>query len=191
LARLPGPKKQGSVSVEEVLARRRSERSFARRALDREQISQLLWAAQGATQGRLRTAPSAGALYPLEIYLVTSEGIHHYLPQSHELERISDGDILSQLARAALDQGYVREAPVSVVIAAVYQRTERRYGERAARYVWMEAGHVAQNIHLQAVAMGLGSVPVGAFDDRQVHRVMSLPEDQMPLYIIPVGYAAE
>jgi SagB-type dehydrogenase family enzyme len=170
---------------------RRSERSFVRRTLDREQISQLLWAAQGVTRRGLRTAPSAGALYPLEIYLVTSEGIHHYLPQSHELERIVEGEILSQLARAALDQGCVGEAPVSIVIAAVYQRTERRYGERAARYVWIEAGHVAQNIHLQAVAMGLGSVPIGAFDDRQVHRVLSLPEDQLPLYIIPVGYTAE
>lgn len=173
------------------MASRRSERRFLRRTLDREQISQLLWAAQGATRRGLRTAPSAGALYPLEIYLVTSEGIHHYLPQSHELERIVEGEILSQLARAALDQGFVGEAPANIVIAAVYQRTERRYGDRAPRYVWIEAGHVAQNIHLQAVAMGLGSVPVGAFDDRQVHRVLSLPEDQMPLYIIPVGYATE
>lgn len=173
------------------MASRRSERRFLRRTLDREQISQLLWAAQGATRRGLRTAPSAGAVYPLEIYLVTSEGIHHYLPQSHELERFVEGEILSQLARAALDQGFVGEAPANIVIAAVYQRTERRYGDRAPRYVWIEAGHVAQNIHLQAVAMGLGSVPVGAFDDRQVHRVLSLPEDQMPLYIIPVGYATE
>jgi SagB-type dehydrogenase family enzyme len=191
LARLPEPKKQGSVSLEEALAGRRSERSFVRRTLDREQISQLLWAAQGVTRRGLRTAPSAGALYPLEVYLVSGEGIYRHLPRSHELERIAEGDILPQLARAALDQGCIREAPVSIVIAAVYQRTERRYGDRAARYVWIEAGHVAQNIHLQAVAMGLGSVPVGAFDDRQVHRVLSLPEDQMPLYIIPVGYTAE
>jgi len=191
LAVLPGPKKRGALSLEEALARRRSERSFVRRTLDREQISQLLWAAQGVTEGRLRTAPSAGALYPLEVYLVTGEGIYHYLPQSHELEPIAEGDLLPQLSKAALGQECVREAPVSVVIAAVYQRAERRYGERAARYVWIEAGHVAQNVHLQAVAMGLGSVPVGAFDDRQVHRVLSLPESQMPLYIIPVGYAAE
>ncbi len=191
MAVLPGPKKRGALSLEEALARRRSERSFVRRTLDREQISQLLWAAQGVTEGRLRTAPSAGALYPLEVYLVTGEGIYHYLPQSHELEPIAEGDLLPQLSKAALGQECVREAPVSVVIAAVYQRAERRYGERAARYVWIEAGHVAQNVHLQAVAMGLGSVPVGAFDDRQVHRVLSLPESQMPLYIIPVGYAAE
>ncbi len=191
MAGLPGPKKRGTLSLEEALAIRRSERSFARRTLDREQIAQLLWAAQGVTEGRLRTAPSAGALYPLEVYLVTGEGIYHYLPQSHELERIAEGDFLPQLSKAALGQEYVREAPVSVVIAAVYQRAERRYGERAARYVWIEAGHVAQNVHLQAVAMGLGSVPVGAFDDRQVHKVLSLPQNQMPLYIIPVGYTAE
>ncbi len=191
MAGLPGPKKRGTLSLEEALARRRSERSFARRTLDREQIAQLLWAAQGVTEGRLRTAPSAGALYPLEVYLVTGDGIYHYLPQSHELERIAEGDFLPQLSRAALGQEYVREAPVSVVIAAVYQRAEGRYGERAARYVCIEAGHVAQNVHLQAVAMGLASVPVGAFDDRQVHRVLSLPQNQMPLYIIPVGYAAE
>ncbi len=191
MAGLPGPKKRGTLSLEEALARRRSERSFARRTLDREQIAQLLWAAQGVTEGRLRTAPSAGALYPLEVYLVTGDGIYHYLPQSHELEHIAEGDFLPQLSRAALGQEYVREAPVSVVIAAVYQRAEGRYGERAARYVCIEAGHVAQNVHLQAVAMGLASVPVGAFDDRQVHRVLSLPQNQMPLYIIPVGYAAE
>ncbi|MBM4445011.1 MAG: SagB/ThcOx family dehydrogenase [Chloroflexi bacterium] len=191
MAGLPGPKKRGTLSLEETLARRRSVRSFARRALDREQIAQLLWAAQGVTEGRLRTAPSAGALYPLEVYLVTSDGIYHYRPLSHELERLAEGDFLPQLSRAALGQECVREAPVSVVIAAVHQRVERRYGERAALYIWIEAGHVAQNIHLQAVAMGLGSVPVGAFDDRQVHRVLSLPEDQMPLYVIPVGYTAE
>ena len=102
-----------------------------------------------------------------------------------------EGVTLSQLTGAALDQGCVGEAPADIVVAAVYQRTGRRYGDRAPRYVWIEAGHVAQNIHLQAVAMGLGSVPVGAFDDRRVHRILSLPEDQMPLYIIRVGYPAE
>lgn len=170
---------------------RRSKRSFVGRALSQEQISQLLWAAQGTTHRGFRTAPSAGALYPLEIYLAASEGVHHYLPQSHELERTLEGDVLAQLSRAALDQECIREAPVSIVIAAVCQRTEKRYGERAARYVCIEVGHVAQNVHLQAVAMGLGSVPIGAFDDRQVQRVLSLSDDQMPLYVIPVGYTRQ
>lgn len=154
-------------------------------------MSQLLWAAQGRTHAAYRTAPSAGALYPLEIYLATSEGVYHYLPQSHELERTLEGDVLARLSGAALDQECIREAPISIIIAAVCQRMEGRYGERAARYVFMEVGHVAQNVHLQAVAIGLGSVPIGAFNDKQVHRVLSLPEGQMPIYIIPVGYVAQ
>ena len=187
--KLPRPKKKGTISLEETLDRRRSKRQFLSKRLSQEQISQLLWAAQGTIQKGYRTAPSAGGLYPLEIYLVEREGVQHYVPQSHELERTVDGDVRPQLARAALDQGCILEAPVCIVIATEYQRVERRYDERAARYVCIEVGHVAQNIHLQAVAMGLGSVPIGAFDDDQVHKVLSLPEDQKPLYIIPVGYS--
>lgn len=188
--KLPRPKKKGSFSLEEMLDRRRSKREFLPKRISQAQISQLLWAAQGTIERGFRTAPSAGALYPLEIYLATREGVDHYVPQSHELERTVEGDVLQQLADAALDQQCIREAPIDIIIAADYQRAERRYRERAARYVCIEVGHVAQNIHLQAVALGLGSVPIGAFNDDQVHKVLSLPEEQMVLYIIPVGYPA-
>ena len=189
--KLPEPRMKGEFSLEETLERRRSKRSFTPKELTWEQISQLLWAGQGIAGRRYRTAPSAGALYPLEVYLVTKEGVYHYKPESHELEQTLQGDRRGQLSRAALDEEAIEEAPANIVIAAVYQRTEWRYRGRAARYVHIEVGHAAQNIHLQAVALGLGSFPIGAFYDEQVQKVLSLPKDQQPLYIIPVGHPAE
>lgn len=179
------------MSLEEVLEKRRSRRSYTPKQLTWDQISQLLWAGQGISGRTYRTTPSAGALYPLEVYLVIDEGVYHYKPEKHELERTLEGDVRCQLCRAALDQGFIEEAPVDIVIAAVYQRTERRYRERATRYVHIEVGHMAQNIHLQAVSLGLGSVPVGAFHDEQVQKALSLPKDEKPLYIIPVGYPVQ
>jgi SagB-type dehydrogenase family enzyme len=180
------------MSVEEAMARRRSIRQFARRELTLEQVGQLAWAAQGITEPArgLRTAPSAGATYPMEIYLVKRDGVFHYLPKGHKLERVSAEDKRAALAQAALGQSSVQEAAVDVVIAAVYERTRQRYGDRAERYVHIEAGHIGQNLHLQAVALGLGSVSVGAFDDAAVSKTLGLPSEQAPLYIIPIGYAA-
>lgn len=188
--KLPPPKVRGTMSLEETLKERRSKRRFTAKELTWEQISQLLWAAQGITGKayELRTAPSAGGTYPLEIYLVNSEGVYHYHPEGHELEQVGKGDVRPRLSQAALGQRFVERVPINIVIAAVYERTERIYGRRGARYIYMEVGHVAQNIHLEAVALGLGSVPVGAFEDEQVARVLSLPEEHQPLYIIPVGY---
>ncbi|MBO3832083.1 MAG: SagB/ThcOx family dehydrogenase [Candidatus Brockarchaeota archaeon] len=150
--------------------------------------------AQGITDLQvLRTAPSAGALYPLEIYLVVGSveglapGVYKYLPNGHEIIRILDGDKRVPLADAALDQAWVRNAAVNIVITAVYGRTTGKYGERWIRYVHFEAGHAAQNICLQAVALNLGLVTVGAFYDEQVKTVLSLPVEEQPLYIIPVG----
>ncbi len=187
---LPAPATVGSMSVEEALAKRRSVRQFAAKDLTIEQIGQLAWAAQGITDPSrgLRTAPSAGATYPLELYVVKADGLFHYLPKGHKLERLSPEDLRPGLSGTALDQGSVRQAAVDFVITAVYARTRARYGDRAERYVHMEVGHAAENLHLQAVALGLASVPVGAFDDEAVARVLSLPADQAPLYIIPVGY---
>jgi SagB-type dehydrogenase family enzyme len=137
----------------------------------------------------LRTAPSAGALYPLELYVATAGGFYHYEPSEHRLDLHSEGDLRPVLYRASLAQDSVREAPAVFVIAAVYERTERKYGrERAPRYVHLEAGHAAQNILLQAVALGLGGVPIGAFQDEQVQMVFSLPRDHRPLYLIPIGH---
>jgi SagB-type dehydrogenase family enzyme len=187
---LPRPGLKGDVSVEEALAKRRSIRSFSAEKLTIEEISQLLWSAQGITQkgSGFRTAPSAGALYPLEVYLVTEDGLFHYIPQGHRLERLADTDLRDELAGAALGQRPVREAAADIVVTAVYSRTTRKYGQRGVRYAHIEVGHLGQNVHLQAVALGLGSVSVGAFSDEAVRKVLSLPEEEMPLYIIPVGH---
>jgi len=189
--KLPSPKKKGDVSVEMAILKRRSRREFTAQTLTREQISQLLWAAQGITdpQGYFRSAPSAGVLYPLEIYVVLPEGTYHYLPGEHALQKVSEGDLRPSLSDAALGQDFIIEAPLDIVISAIYERTTGKYGERGIRYVHMEAGHCAQNIHLQAVALGLASVPVGAFSDEGVSKALSLPAECKPLYIIPVGYA--
>ncbi|MBU4478721.1 MAG: SagB/ThcOx family dehydrogenase [Candidatus Omnitrophica bacterium] len=191
--RLPAVKTKGTVSIEETIAQRRSVRNFKKDEVNLEQISQLLWAAQGITgrnAGRLfRSAPSAGALYPMEIYIANKNGLFHYVPELHVLEEQSKNDVRDVLCTAALEQKPVREAPLVVIICAVYSRLMGKYGERGIRYAHMEAGHAAQNIQLQAVALGLGTVPIGAFNDARVQRQLSLPEDHEPLYIIPVGYA--
>ena len=189
--KLPPPKKKGTFSFEELLERRRSKRAYVPKRLSPEQISQLLWAAQGVSPRGKRTVPSAGGLYPLEIYLVAKEGVSHYVPQNHETVETLHGDVLPQLCQAAAGHEFLREASVNIVIAADNRAMQGRYGERAERYICIEAGHAAQNIHLQAVAMGLGSAPIGAFDDEQVHTVLGLPDEHWPLYIIPVGYPAE
>jgi len=187
---LPKPKIEGLTSIEETLNKRRSVRDYKRGPLGLEQISQLLWAASGQNLYR-RTAPSAGATYPLEIYLVVGEveglepGIYRYSSSGHSLESIKGEDVRNRLSAAALEQGMIRRAPISIVIAADYVRTTRRYGPKGIRYVHMEAGHVGQNISLQANALSLGTVMIGAFDDQQVREVLGIDEE--PLYIIPVG----
>lgn len=189
--KLPPPKKKGTFSLEETLERRRSKRAFLPKRLSPEQISQLVWAAQGVLARGKRTAPSAGGMYPIEIYLVDRQGVHHYVPQGHELVETLHGDVVPQFCQAAGGQDFLREASVNIIIAADDRGMEGRYGDRAERYVCIEVGHVAQNIHLQAAAMGLGSAPIGAFDDEQLHTVLGLPDEHWPLYIIPVGYPAE
>jgi len=195
---LPSPETTGTMSVEEAIWRRRSIRSFSDEPLSLQDISQLAWAAQGITDpaGKLRAAPSAGGTYPLEVYVLVSddgveelaEGLYRYNHSKHRLEYILKGDLRSGLAEAALGQSCVKEAPVNIVIAAVYERTTGRYGEHGTRYVHMEAGHVGQNLYLQATALRLGMVTVGAFYDDQVQELLQLPADQKPLYIIPIGH---
>jgi len=186
---LPTPAQRGGVSLEEALSKRRSVREFREEPLTPAEISQLLWAGQGITEPRgLRTAPSAGALYPLELYVATGEGVYHYSPQSHRLAILSPEDTRLRLWEAGLNQGALREAPAIIVVAAVYARTEGKYGSRAERYVRLEAGHAAQNILLQATALDLGAVPIGAFYDQKVQEVLALPSDHEPLYLIPVGH---
>lgn len=188
---LPSPQAVGRMSVEEAIARRRSVRDFTGQLLTERDLSQLLWATQGITDpGGLRAAPSAGALYPLEVYVAIATGLYHYLPEGHRLSRRSDRDLRAALSRAALSQEAVRDAPAVFVIAAVPARTEAKYGARAGRYVDLEAGHAAENLLLQAVALGLGGVPIGAFTDSDVQRTLGLPAGYQPLLLIPVGHPA-
>lgn len=192
IVKLPPPRSRSEISLEEALAKRRSIRSFSSAKLGWEDIGQLLWAAQGITEkgGGLRTAPSAGALYPLEMYVVMEAEVYHYQPRGHQLQRTLESNVRNELGRAALGQECVQEAPVVFVITGVLERTARQYGERSQRYVHIEAGHAAQNLLLQATAFGLGAVPVGAFRDAQVEKLLKLPNGEMALYLIPVGWPA-
>lgn len=189
MIRLPKPGIKGDISLEETINQRRSLRDFLDRDLNLEEISQLLWAAQGITDKSrgFRSAPSAGALYPLEIYIIKKDGLFHYNLEEHALQILEKRDLRAGLCRAAWGQTMVRDAPIDIVICAVFRRVTSKYGERGIRYVHMEAGHCAQNIHLMAVSLGLGSVPVGAFDDAQVKTLLKLDKNIEPLYIIPIG----
>jgi SagB-type dehydrogenase family enzyme len=191
---LPQARLQSDVSLEETLVQRRSVREYTDEALTLEDVSQLLWAAQGITsEWGGRTAPSAGALYPLEVYVVTGNvqnlapGIYRYAPNEHELLKVRDGDVRAELAKAALDQIAVQDGAIDILISAVYERTTQKYGDRGVRYVHLEAGHAAQNICLQATALDLGMVTIGAFDDDRVKDLVGIPGDEAPLYILPVG----
>jgi SagB-type dehydrogenase family enzyme len=191
---LPAPRGTASMPVEEALAGRHSVREFARSPLTLEEVSRLLWAAQGTNRpdGR-RTAPSAGATYPLELWLLAGEvtglppGLYRYIPAGHRLQPVDGRDRRSGLVAAARGQEWVAAAPAVVVFAAVPARTAARYGDRADRYVAIEVGHAAENLFLPAVALGLGSVPVGAFADAEVAKLLDLPRDQRPFLITPVG----
>jgi SagB-type dehydrogenase family enzyme len=191
---LPIPIYESSTSVEEALYQRRSIREYKDEPLTLKEVSQLLWAAQGITHpSGKRTAPSAGALYPLEVYLLAGEvdelpaGIYKYLPHDHALTLIASGDHRQDVFAASLGQEMILEAPASIIISAIYERTSIKYGQRAERYVHMEVGSVAENIYLQAESLGIGTVFIGAFSDDQVKGVLNLPSQEQPLAIFPVG----
>lgn len=194
---LPKPKTDGSYSVEKAIKERRSIRSYSSGSLSLEQISQLLWALQGITGTghgtKLRAAPSAGALYPLEIYLIVggvqglASGVYKYKCALHELEMVKEGDERTNLCNAALRQKSVQSAAVNFVICGVFERTRVKYGDRASRYVYMEVGTAAENLYLQATALGLGTVFIGAFDDAAVKKVINAANDEAPLCVMPVG----
>lgn len=191
--KLPSPVFSSKTSVEEALKKRRSIRSFKNLPLTLQEVSQLLWAAQGITANNgLRTAPSAGALYPLEIYLVAGNieklipGIYHYLPAKHALQKIKDDDARIQLANAANGQEFIKFAAADIVIAAEFSRTVEKYGNIGERFVLMEAGHSAQNIYLESVSLKLGTVSIGAFDEAQIKNILNIKEED-PLYILPIG----
>jgi SagB-type dehydrogenase family enzyme len=192
--KLPTPVFDSEVSIEEALLKRRSVREYQAEALALGEVSQLLWAAQGITKPpRYRTAPSAGALYPLEVYVMAGEvvdladGVYRYQPEGHSLDLIREGDWRSALRSAALDQEFIEEAPLVILIAAVYERTTGKYGDRGIPYVHMEVGTAAQNIYLQSVSLDLGTVFVGAFYDEEVKQIMGLKSEEVPLCLMPVG----
>jgi SagB-type dehydrogenase family enzyme len=183
-----------TASLEELLRQRRSVRDYSDAPLTQEEVLKLLWAGQGITSARGgRTAPSAGALYPLEMYLVAGKvdnlapGIYKYNPVKNDLTLVREGDVRDGLATASLGQGSVAEGAIGIVIVAVYERTTVKYGARGERYVHIEVGHSAQNICLEATALGLGLVTVGAFDDSAVAKIIGMAQDETPLYVIPVG----
>jgi SagB-type dehydrogenase family enzyme len=195
---LPKPSLDGKVSVEKAIKERRTIRDFKDQSLTLIQLSQLLWAAQGITDPKegKRAAPSGGALYPLDIYLVIGEkrvegmdpGVYHYIPEKHLMTLISKGDRRKEIASASLGQMWMAKAPMMFVITVEYRRITGKYGERGIRYALIEVGHVGQNIFLQAEALGLGAGIVGAFHDADVLKVMGSPSKHEPLLIMPVGY---
>jgi SagB-type dehydrogenase family enzyme len=192
--KLPEPCTTSNTSVEAALSQRRSIRTYSGDKLTIEEVSQLLWSAQGITAPwGGRTAPSAGALYPLELYLVVGDvegidkGVYQYRPEEHELEKVKADDIRAELADAALGQECIRDAAIDIVFTAVYERTTRKYSERGIRYAHMEAGHAAQNVYLQAVSLDIGTVVIGAFNDPEVAKIVNVSERGKPLYIMPVG----
>jgi SagB-type dehydrogenase family enzyme len=195
---LPTPALTGVMSVEQAIKKRRSVRSYTDEPLNLNEISQLMWAVQGITEPnrKLRAVPSAGATYPLEVFIAIGEngviglnsGLYRYNPYAHSLIKELEGDLRFDLAGAALGQEFIYDAPINIIITAIYERTTARYGDRGIRYVHLEAGHAGQNLHLQGVALNLGMVMVGAFRDDEVRNILHLTEDYSILYIIPVGH---
>ncbi len=193
IIKLPSPNTKGKMSFEETVNKRQSVRRFSKKNLSTEQISQLLWAAYGnrlldAVSSASKTVPSAGGIYPMDVWLISHEGFFRYAPEGHKLVLISKEDLRSVLAREALGQTPVSGAAVDVVITTKYEDICSKYGERGILYADIEAGHMAQNIHLQAVSLGLGTVPIGAFNTGGVQKLLKLGEKETPVYIIPVGY---
>jgi SagB-type dehydrogenase family enzyme len=191
---LPDPVTEGEISLERAIAARRSVRDYSPASLTLAETSRLLWAALGFTsRDGYRAYPSAGALYPLEGVLAAGKvegltpGVYRYRPRNHRLRKLRDGDRRAELCAAALNQGAVAGASAVFVLSGVIRRTAGKYGPRAERYVFMEAGHAAQNLLLEAVSLGLSSVPVGAFRDDRVRAVLGLDADEDPLYLLPVG----
>ena len=189
---LPPPRTDSTMSLEATLAARHSVREFQPHALTIDEIGQLLWAAQGVTHAKTRrTAPSASGLNALETYVITADGIDRYLPAEHALEPLHDGDVFAALEEATGGQPCVASAPLVVAFSIVPGRVSGRHGEeRAIRYSDFEAGHAGQNLLLQAVALDLGGVPVGSFDDRAVCQLLELPDGEKPRYLFALGRPA-
>ncbi len=200
---LPSPRLESNFSIEEVMLKRRSHRNYVKSSISLDDLSQVLWAAYGITKpdksrdiyrGGFRAAPSAGATFPLEVYVIVGKvkgiepGVYKYISDGHKIIRVINEDVRADLARAALNQEMIEDAPASLFFTAIFERTTQRYGDRGReRYVCMEMGHVGQNVYLQVEALGLGTCAIGAFNDAKVAEVMQLPGEEEPLYIMPIG----
>ena len=201
---LPPPITDGKMSLEYVLAHRRSQRHLTGQAISAEQLGQLLWSAYGVTspqpykpltRGGFRTAPSAGGSYPLEVDVIIGNvegiepGVYRYVSEAHKIVRRMDKDIRAEMCAAALGQAFVKEAPITIVYSGIYERTTKKYGERGlTRYVWLDAGHSTENVCLQVEALGLGACVVGAFNDEQVAELMQYSGEEVPMYMVAVGH---
>ena len=192
--KLPETQTVGTVSVEEALTKRRSTREYAEAGLTLSEAGQLLWSAYGVTSPEgFRTAPSAMTLYPLEFYLSAtlvdglSPGIYQYVPTSHELKKVGDESKREELYAASFEQTALAGAPAILIITGSYDRTKEKFGESGPDYVHMDLGHAAQNVHMQAVSLNLGTVVIAAFRREEVKRTVGLPEEETPLYMMPVG----
>ena len=194
--KLPKPRFKGELSLEEAIKNRRTTRFFQKRPLKLDHFSQLLWAGYGITEGFKRTVPSAGALYPMDLYVAVGrdsvewieEGVYHYVAEEHFIQLVTGMDVRMELSQAALFQSWIADAPICFIITAEYRRITIKYGDRGIRYAIVEAGHMAQNIFLQAEALSLGAGIVGAFHDEKIMNIASLPVNNYPLLLMPVGY---
>lgn len=198
---LPAPSTTGTLTVEKAIFNRKSVRDYKKEALTLQEVSQLLWAAGGATvdgvTGPTRAYASAGGIYPLEIYLVAGKvtglesGVYHYIWDKHSLELVKKGDVRGELSKAAYDQVVILNAPASIVVTAIYSKTTQKYGSKGAtNYVPMDTGHLGENVHLEAESLGLGTVMLGAFVEDRVSAAIGVKGEEVPMYVMPVGRPA-
>ena len=192
---LPAAKTTGQMPLEEAIQKRKSVRKYSQKELTLEQVAQILWAAYGANPRAknfvARNVPSAGGIFPMTVYLLDRNGVYRSQPLIHSLALVKEGDKRKELSEAALGQGCIKQGSVDLGITSDVAKCAQRYGDRAQRYTDIEAGHIGQNVSLEAVSLGLGTVMIGAFNDEAVKDVLSIPDNESPLYIIPVGYAVE
>ena len=199
---LPSPAKMGGISLDQALRKRKSVRTYANKPLSKEQLAYLLWSSTGIQRredGReYRTVPSAGGLYPIETYLVVNnvedvpQGVYHYSVQQHLLEELQTGDFSRPITAAALGQRMCSQAAVVFIWTAIFQRSKWKYGERAYRYIYLDAGHMAQNLALSAVSLGLGSCHIGALFDEEVNSIVQVDGiDESVVYMTIAGWPSE
>lgn len=190
---LPQPQTNSRISLEQAIENRRSVRQFTDEPLTISQLGQLCWAAQGITEPNkgMRTAPSAGAIYPIALYVLLPDGLYVYVPEKHELSKLISGNLRKSVSNASFNQRFIENAPCTFILAGSIKKVESRYRSRGAKFTYIEAGHIAQNIQLQATVIGLGSVPIGVIDEKTIAQICKMPQGLEVLYVMPVGNPTE